>query len=81
MSPSSRKPIMHPASAFLGKCPECQSYDTRIRSQVINYDQTSTDRAKVASISRVFSCNSCGHDWLEKVGDDDQDQGPPTPVI
>ena len=71
---------MNPAAAFSGKCPECQSYDTRIRSQVINYDAKSKEKGKVSSISRVFSCNSCGHDWLENVGEI-SDEGPATDVV
>jgi hypothetical protein len=67
------------AESFDGKCPKCEGYDTRIRSEVITYGSDKAApgmRQEVLSTSRVFSCNTCRHSWTEKVGD----EGPATEV-
>jgi predicted ATP-dependent serine protease len=64
---------MTPYTDFLGKCPKCDGYDTRIRSEVITYPdrKASADESKkVKSASRVYVCNTCKHSWTEKIGED-----------
>lgn len=64
---------MTPYTDFLGRCPKCNGYDTRIRSEVVNYDpakSSSGDPKNIASASRVYVCNSCKHSWTERSGDD-----------
>jgi hypothetical protein len=61
-----------PASSFVGQCPKCQGYETRIRSEVINYADKKNSGTEaqppVASQSRVYVCNRCQHAWTEVVG-------------
>jgi hypothetical protein len=59
--------------SFSGQCPKCDGYNSRIRTEVINYSQEETDPKReqdqetIASRTRIFFCNACQHVWSETV--------------
>jgi hypothetical protein len=63
--------LTNPSTSFSGKCPQCHGYHTRIRTEVINYDQGADparpDEQSVVSRTRIFFCNRCQHVWSETV--------------
>jgi Zn finger protein HypA/HybF involved in hydrogenase expression len=65
------KVVNEPRESFSGKCPQCQGYNSRIRTEVINYSQEETiaeaDQQPIASRTRIFFCNSCQNVWSETV--------------
>ena len=60
-----------PVSAFVGKCPQCGSYDTRMRTEVINYGSDKppigATSQPIVSRTRIYLCNPCQHVWSETV--------------
>jgi hypothetical protein len=61
----------HQTTSFSGKCPQCQGYNSRIRTEVINYDQGATvdkgDHLPILSRTRIFLCNGGQHTWSETI--------------
>ncbi len=59
------------SKSFSGKCPTCQGYNTRIRTEVINYGPdapiAAPDPHAVVSRTRIYLCNACTHIWSETV--------------
>jgi DNA-directed RNA polymerase subunit M/transcription elongation factor TFIIS len=58
-------------TSFSGKCPKCHGYNSRIRTEVINYSQedppAELGQQAVVSRTRIFLCNSCQHVWSETI--------------
>ena len=61
----------HPTCGFVGKCTQCKSYDTRMRTEVINYGSDKPPIGETAqpivSRTRIYVCNSCQNVWSETV--------------
>jgi hypothetical protein len=58
------------ATGFVGKCTQCGSYDTRMRTEVINYGSDKPpigQTSPIVSRTRIYVCNSCQHAWSETV--------------
>jgi hypothetical protein len=65
--------------SYSGQCPQCHGYNTRIRTEVINYASERVDLAaehaaptnkpRVASRTRIYLCNACQHVWSETVAE------------
>jgi hypothetical protein len=52
-------------TSFSGQCPQCEGYNSRIRTEVITYKDgegaTKAESADVVSRTRIFLCNTCRH--------------------
>ena len=61
--------MTEPSKSFSGKCPSCGGYDSRIRTEVINYavDQPIDKPDRVDLRTRIFACNTCKYVWTETV--------------
>jgi hypothetical protein len=65
-----KKSLTNPTVSFSGRCPQCRGYDTRIRTEVINYNEAATppgDERSVVSRTRIFFCNRCKNVWSETI--------------
>jgi hypothetical protein len=55
-------------TTFSGRCPQCKGYNTRIKTDVLNYSSqppADGEEQRVVSRTRIYICNACQHNWSE----------------
>lgn len=67
-----RHAMRDPAKSFLGKCPRCSSYHSRIRTELLDYGNSPSAGAaqSVVARTRMYLCNGCAHLWSETVAEE-----------
>jgi hypothetical protein len=51
-------------TTFSGRCPQCKGYNTRIKTDVLNYSSqppADGEEQRVVSRTRIYICNACQH--------------------